>query len=83
MKEAERMRLPGTEMETRAYLGLLSVDPEDQRSGIGSMLMRAAESFCATLDAGSSISGLVNLRQEMPAFYKRRGYVETGTAPFR
>jgi len=31
----------------RAYLGLLSVDPEIQRSGIGSKLMNAEEDFCA------------------------------------
>jgi hypothetical protein len=25
---------------------------------------------------------IVNLREELPPFYRRLGYVETGTAPF-
>lgn len=26
---------------------------------------------------------IVNLREELPPFYRRLGYVETGTAPFQ
>lgn len=66
----------------RAYLGLLSVDPENQRSGIGSKLMNAAENFCANAGCRFVDLRLVNLRQELPAFYRRHGYVETGTLPF-
>ncbi|HXD30353.1 MAG TPA: GNAT family N-acetyltransferase [Pyrinomonadaceae bacterium] len=33
----------------RAYLGLLSVDPDQQRGGIGSQLMDAAEDHCRKL----------------------------------
>ena len=66
----------------RSYLGLLAVDPRLQRVGLGSTLMIAAEDYCAK--AGSRFMDLqiVNLRQENHAFYRRRGYVETGTAPF-
>jgi GNAT superfamily N-acetyltransferase len=66
----------------RSYLGLLAVDPQLQRVGLGSTLMMAAEDYCAK--AGSRFMDLqiVNLRQENHAFYRRRGYVETGTAPF-
>jgi GNAT superfamily N-acetyltransferase len=66
----------------RSYLGLLSVDPQRQKSGLGSKLMDAAEDYCAK--AGSRFMDLqiVNLRKELPGFYHRRGYVETGTAPF-
>ncbi len=66
----------------RSYLGLLSVDPTRQKSGLGSKLMDAAEAHCAK--AGSNFMDLmtVNLRTENHAFYSRRGYVETGTAPF-
>jgi N-acetylglutamate synthase-like GNAT family acetyltransferase len=66
----------------RSYLGLLSVDPQRQKSGLGSNLMDAAEDYCAK--AGSRFMDLqiVNLRKELPDFYHRRGYVETGTAPF-
>ncbi len=66
----------------RTYLGLLSIDPQHQRSGIGSKLMDAAEDYCAK--AGSHFMDLrmVNVRKELPRFYHRRGYVEIGTEPF-
>ncbi len=66
----------------RSYLGLLSVDPQRQKSGLGSKLMDAAEHYCA--QAGSRFMDLrmVSVRKELPAFYHRRGYVETGTEPF-
>ncbi len=66
----------------RAYLGLLSVDPARQRSGIGKHLMSAAEDH--SRNSGSSFMDLriVNLRTELPAFYRRLGYVENGAAPF-
>jgi GNAT superfamily N-acetyltransferase len=66
----------------RSYLGLLSVDPQLQKSGLGTQLMNAAEAYCAK--AGSRFMDLqiVSVRKELPDFYHRRGYVETGTAPF-
>ncbi|MGA1987836.1 MAG: GNAT family N-acetyltransferase [Candidatus Sulfotelmatobacter sp.] len=66
----------------RSYLGLLSVDPQLQKSGLGSKLMTAAEDYCAR--AGSRFMDLriVNVRKELPAFYHRRGYTDTGTEPF-
>ena len=66
----------------RSYLGLLSVDPQRQKSGLGSKLMQAAEDHCAK--AGSRFMDLriVNVRKELPSFYHRRGYIETGTEPF-
>lgn len=66
----------------RAYLGLLAVDPRRQKAGLGSMLMNAAEDFCAKAGCHFMDLRIVNVRQELPAFYRRRGYVETGTAPF-
>lgn len=66
----------------RAYLGLLSVAPERQKTGLGSTLMREAEQHCA--NAGCRFMDLrtINLRTDNAAFYKRRGYVETGTETF-
>lgn len=66
----------------RAYLGLLSVDPQLQRTGMGSALLKAAEEHCAK--AGCLFVDLrtVNLRTDNREFYGRRGYVETGTEPF-
>ncbi len=66
----------------RAYLGLLSVDPSHQQAGLGSLLMAAAEEHCRSLSCRFMDINIVNLREELPAFYQRRGYVETGTSPF-
>ncbi|HXZ34210.1 MAG TPA: GNAT family N-acetyltransferase [Terriglobales bacterium] len=66
----------------RAYLGLLAVDPLRQASGLGSRLMTAAEEHCKKLGCGFIDLQIVNLRRELPEFYRRRGYVQTGTAPF-
>lgn len=66
----------------RAYLGLLSVDPSRQTSGVGSLLMAEAENYCRELGCRFMDIKLVNLRKELPAFYEKRGYVETGTSSF-
>ncbi len=66
----------------RAYLGLLSVDPRQQRTGIGSALMKAAEEECMKAGCRHMDLKTVNLRTDNRAFYRRRGYVETGTEPF-
>ncbi|HEX6650068.1 MAG TPA: GNAT family N-acetyltransferase [Pyrinomonadaceae bacterium] len=66
----------------RSYLGLLSVDPTCQQSGLGSLLMREAEKYCRERRSRAMDIYIVNLREELPAFYRRRGYVENGTTPF-
>jgi GNAT superfamily N-acetyltransferase len=65
-----------------AYLGLLAVDPARQHSGFGSLLMDAAEENCRGLGCRFMDIQVVNLREELFDFYRRRGYVETGTHPF-
>jgi GNAT superfamily N-acetyltransferase len=66
----------------RAYLGLLSVDLARQKAGVGSMLMRQAELRCARAGCRFMDLRIIDLRKDNHAFYKRRGYVETGTEPF-
>ena len=66
----------------RAYLGLLSIAPERQRSGLGTLLTNAAENLCRENGCSAVDLLIVNLRQELPAFYQRLGYKENGTAPF-
>lgn len=66
----------------RAYLGLLSVDPSRQQSGLGSRLMTAGEEYCRARGARFMDIYIVNLRTELPAFYAHRGYEENGTTPF-
>jgi predicted N-acetyltransferase YhbS len=66
----------------RAYLGLLSVDPSRQKSGIGRRLTAAAEEFARESGAHFMDITVVNLRAELPPIYEKLGYRITGTAPF-
>jgi N-acetylglutamate synthase-like GNAT family acetyltransferase len=66
----------------RSYLGLLSIDPSRQGSGLGSRLVAAAEERSRELGSRFMDLQIVNLREELPAFYRRLGYVEQGVAPF-
>jgi len=66
----------------RGYFGLLAVDPTAQRSGLGSLLVAAAEQYCRVAGCQFMDLTIVNLRTELPGFYHRLGYVESGTLPF-
>jgi GNAT superfamily N-acetyltransferase len=70
------------ESQARAYLGLLAVDPGAQQAGVGSLLMDAAEDHCRALGLRFMDIKVVNLREELSGFYRKRGYVETGTSAF-
>ena len=66
----------------RSYFGLLSVDPACQQGGLGSLLMNEAENYCRERGARFMDILIVSLREELPPFYRKRGYVENGTTPF-
>ena len=66
----------------RSYLGLLSVDRSWQQGGLGSRLMQEAEEFCRQRGSCFMDILIVNLREELPEFYRKRGYVHTGTSAF-
>jgi GNAT superfamily N-acetyltransferase len=63
----------------RAYFGLLSVDPARQGGGIGKKLIAAAEEYARENGSAHMDIRVVNLREELPPFYRRLGYVESGT----
>jgi GNAT superfamily N-acetyltransferase len=67
----------------RSYFGLLSVDPTRQKSGLGRRLIAAAEEFAREMGAHHMDITVVNLRTELPPFYRKLGYTENGTEPVR
>ncbi|HVT92840.1 MAG TPA: GNAT family N-acetyltransferase [Bryobacteraceae bacterium] len=66
----------------RAYLGLLSVSPGYQRLGLGDVLMTRGEDYCREAGCRFIDIDIISLRPELVPYYRRRGYVETGTAPY-
>jgi ribosomal protein S18 acetylase RimI-like enzyme len=63
----------------RGYMGMLTVDPARQRSGLGTRIMEAAENHLRSRGCNAVDILVLNLRTELPPIYRRRGYVETGT----
>jgi ribosomal protein S18 acetylase RimI-like enzyme len=66
----------------RGYVGLLSVDPQRQGTGLGRKLMEAAEDYFRRADCSGVDLRVISPRTPLPTFYRRLGYVETGTASF-
>lgn len=68
----------------RGYLGMFAVAPSEQGSGVGSHLMRAAESYVVEQWQVSEMEmTVISVRVELIAYYQRRGYALTGeTRPF-
>ena len=66
----------------RAYFGLLSVDPASQGRGVGKRLISAAEEHARSHGCRHMDLRVVNLREELPPFYRALGYAETGTEEF-
>jgi GNAT superfamily N-acetyltransferase len=64
------------------YFGMLSIDPPRQGQGLGSRLIGEAEEYCRRAGCTEMELEVVNLRTELPPFYRRFGYVERGTRPF-
>lgn len=64
------------------YVGLLSVDPDRQKAGVGRALVDAAENYAREYGCRFMDLRIVNLRLELPAFYTRLGYRESGTEEF-
>ena len=66
----------------RAYFGMLSIDPVNQRRGLGRRLIDAVEARARERGCRGMDIHIVNLREELPAYYRSLGYEETGTLPF-
>jgi GNAT superfamily N-acetyltransferase len=67
----------------RAYLGLLSIDPARQGTGLGKQLNTAAEEFARTQGCRWMDLRVVSPRAEvLLPIYRKLGYVETGTQEY-
>jgi GNAT superfamily N-acetyltransferase len=66
-----------------AYLGMVTVDPRRQAGGLGRMLLEQAEAIAHDWNCCRIRMTVIESRQELIAYYVRRGYHSTGkTEPF-
>lgn len=69
--------------DTRLYLGMLSVDPEQQAQGIGKQMLAAAAEHARQNGCHSIYMRVLSQRSELIAWYERHGYCHTGeTQPY-
>jgi N-acetylglutamate synthase-like GNAT family acetyltransferase len=65
------------------YFGTFAVRPSLQGAGVGSVLLATAEERARELGLRAVEMTVVSVRDELIAYYVRRGYAETGqTRPF-
>jgi ribosomal protein S18 acetylase RimI-like enzyme len=62
----------------KLYLGMLTVSPELQNSGIGKKLLQEAEVHALALGLPKIVMTVISVREELIAWYNRHGYVDTG-----
>lgn len=60
------------------YLGMLSVDPQIQASGIGKLLLTQSETFARLHQYKTITITVIDQRHELIDWYKRKGYTPTG-----
>ena len=65
-----------------AYLGMLSVDPAFQGEGLGTRLVRIVEALSEASGCAFVTLRIINLREELPRWYRSLGFEECGTSPF-
>lgn len=70
--------------DATSYLGLLTVNPEMQAGGIGKRIVSAAEHFVQDRWNSTVMEmTVIGKREDLIAYYERRGYARTGeTRPF-
>ena len=64
--------------EQQLYLGMLTVSPELQNSGVGKKLLQHAEIHAKDLGLPKIVMTVISVRNELIAWYKRNGYEDTG-----
>jgi predicted N-acetyltransferase YhbS len=64
-----------------AYFGMLSVDPARQGEGLGRLLVEASEEHARQAGCKAMEIHVLDVRTELPPFYRRLGYVDAGSEP--
>ena len=67
---------------SRGYFGMLAVNPAKQGTGIGRILVHAAEDYCREHGCQVMDISVLSLRPELPPLYRKLGYTETGKEEF-
>jgi ribosomal protein S18 acetylase RimI-like enzyme len=62
----------------KLYLGMLTVSPELQNSGIGKKLLQEAEVHALALSLPKIVMTVISIREELIAWYSRHGFADTG-----
>jgi predicted N-acetyltransferase YhbS len=65
----------------RLYLGMLAVNPLRQGRGLGRQMIVAADRYAVSLGCLALDIRIVDLRTELPPFYRALGFVDNGTEP--
>ncbi len=78
----DRVRVRGAAGAACLFQGCSAVDPSRQGQGLGRKMVEEAEDYARAAGCEFMDLRIVNLRAELPPFYRRLGYVETGTEPF-
>ena len=82
LKYIEHEKIIGcVELATRGdelYLGMLTVSPELQGSGIGKKMLFEAEAIAKRQNLKAIVMRVLSERDTLIAWYKRHGYSETG-----
>jgi GNAT superfamily N-acetyltransferase len=68
--------------DRRAYFGMLSVEPRLQGQGLAKHIIAEVEDRCRRAGCDAMDIYVVNLRAELPGYYHKLGYVESGTREF-
>ena len=71
-----------TRNDGRGYFGMLSVDPGLQGQGLAKQVIAEVEDRCRRQGCHTMDIYVVDLRTELPDYYRRLGYAESGTRDF-
>lgn len=67
----------------RGYLGMLAVDPSRQGTGLGRLMVDAAENHCRSRGCRWMDLRVLSPRRELLPFYEKLGYVQLRTEKFQ